>query len=196
MAVIASAVWPAGFVGAVVVSATVGAGVASPDGATTCDGRVSLQRIVMTHFSTVVMVKVRLTLSNGLIFSSSTMTVISSLPLQKVTFCVNRSVIILFMAVITPEAFHTFGALLAYLRKRAYLTQDELSRAVGYSRAHVTRLKRINVCRISPPSPPYSFQLLICNTKQPGPRDSYNSLLRHMANPNRSQSRTPFNKRL
>ena len=42
------------------------------------------------------------------------------------------------MAVITPETFISFGDLLTYLRKRAFLTQDELSRAVGYSRAHVT----------------------------------------------------------
>jgi predicted ATPase/transcriptional regulator with XRE-family HTH domain len=59
-----------------------------------------------------------------------------------VTFCVNHSVIILCMAVITPESFQSFGDLLVYLRKRAHLTQDELGRAVGYSRAHVTRLEK------------------------------------------------------
>ncbi|MBI5567610.1 MAG: helix-turn-helix domain-containing protein [Chloroflexi bacterium] len=46
------------------------------------------------------------------------------------------------MTVITPESFQSFGDLLAYLRKRAHLTQDELSRAVGYSRTHVTRLEK------------------------------------------------------
>ncbi|NTU63976.1 MAG: helix-turn-helix domain-containing protein, partial [Chloroflexi bacterium] len=46
------------------------------------------------------------------------------------------------MTVITPESFQSFGDLLTYLRKRAHLTQDELSRAVGYSRAHVTRLEK------------------------------------------------------
>lgn len=96
----------------------------------------------MTQVSTVVMVSVRLTPHNDSIFSSSMKTVISSFELAKVTFCVNRSVIILFMAVITPETFISFGDLLTYLRKRAFLTQDELSRAVGYSRAHVTRLEK------------------------------------------------------
>ena len=46
------------------------------------------------------------------------------------------------MTVIPPESFQSFGDLLTYLRKRAHLTQDELSRAVGYSRAHVTRLEK------------------------------------------------------
>src|SRR5512138_2967830 len=40
-----------------------------------------------------------------------------------------------------PESFTTFGELLTYLRKRVHLTQDELGRAVGYSRAHVARLE-------------------------------------------------------
>ncbi len=39
------------------------------------------------------------------------------------------------------ESFTTFGELLTYLRKRAHLTQDELGRAVGYSRAHLARLE-------------------------------------------------------
>ncbi len=39
------------------------------------------------------------------------------------------------------ESFATFGELLTYLRKRAHLTQDELGRIVGYSRAHVARLE-------------------------------------------------------
>src|SRR5512137_2630397 len=41
-----------------------------------------------------------------------------------------------------PEAFQTFGDLLTYLRKQARLTQDELGRAVGYSRTQITRLER------------------------------------------------------
>lgn len=36
----------------------------------------------------------------------------------------------------------TFGAFLAYLRKRARLTQSELGRAVGYSREQITRLEK------------------------------------------------------
>lgn len=41
-----------------------------------------------------------------------------------------------------PEFFPTFGELLIYLRKRARLTQDELGRAVGYSREHISRLEK------------------------------------------------------
>lgn len=41
-----------------------------------------------------------------------------------------------------PELFPTFGELLVYLRKRARLTQDELGRAVGYSREHISRLEK------------------------------------------------------
>lgn len=41
-----------------------------------------------------------------------------------------------------PETFQTFGDLLTYLRKQARLTQDELGRAVGYSRSQITRLER------------------------------------------------------
>ncbi len=40
-----------------------------------------------------------------------------------------------------PDAFTTFGALLMFLRKRARLTQEELGRATGYSRAHIARLE-------------------------------------------------------
>ena len=35
----------------------------------------------------------------------------------------------------------TFGASLRFLRKRAQLTQDELGRAVGYSREQIARLE-------------------------------------------------------
>lgn len=41
-----------------------------------------------------------------------------------------------------PQTFQTFGDLLTYLRKQARLTQDELGRAVGYSRPQITRLER------------------------------------------------------
>ena len=43
---------------------------------------------------------------------------------------------------LAPETFQTFGDLLTYLRKQARLTQDELGRAVGYSRTHITRLEK------------------------------------------------------
>ena len=43
---------------------------------------------------------------------------------------------------LTPEAFHTFGDLLTYLRKQARLTQEELGRAAGYSRTQITRLEK------------------------------------------------------
>ena len=36
---------------------------------------------------------------------------------------------------------NTFGDALKYLRKRAHLTQDELGRAVGYSREQIARLE-------------------------------------------------------
>jgi hypothetical protein len=41
-----------------------------------------------------------------------------------------------------PESFQTFGDLLVYLRKRARLTQEELGRAVGYSRPQITLLEK------------------------------------------------------
>lgn len=41
-----------------------------------------------------------------------------------------------------PESFHTFGDLLVYLRKRARMTQEELGRAVGYSRTQITLLEK------------------------------------------------------
>jgi len=41
-----------------------------------------------------------------------------------------------------PESFQTFGDLLIYLRKRARLTQEELGRAVGYSRPQITLLEK------------------------------------------------------
>jgi predicted ATPase/transcriptional regulator with XRE-family HTH domain len=44
--------------------------------------------------------------------------------------------------VLTPDAFESFGELLTYLRKRVRLTQEELGRAVGYSRAQITRLEK------------------------------------------------------
>ena len=42
----------------------------------------------------------------------------------------------------TPASFATFGDLLVYLRKRARLTQEELGRAVGYSRSQITLLEK------------------------------------------------------
>ena len=45
------------------------------------------------------------------------------------------------VAVITPEIFTTFGELLRYLRRRAYLSQRDLAVAVGYSEAQVSRLE-------------------------------------------------------
>src|SRR5258708_25149782 len=41
----------------------------------------------------------------------------------------------------TLDNFQTFGSLLKYLRRRARLTQRELSIAVGYSEAQVSRLE-------------------------------------------------------
>jgi DNA-binding XRE family transcriptional regulator len=43
---------------------------------------------------------------------------------------------------ITPESFPTFGALLRYLRRRAYLTQGDLAIAVGYSLSQISRLEQ------------------------------------------------------
>jgi WD40 repeat protein/transcriptional regulator with XRE-family HTH domain len=42
----------------------------------------------------------------------------------------------------SPDAFHTFGDLLKYLRRRERLTQLELSILVGYSEAQMTRLEK------------------------------------------------------
>ena len=42
----------------------------------------------------------------------------------------------------SPESFQTFGDLLKYLRRREHLTQLELSIAVGYSDAQITRLEK------------------------------------------------------
>ena len=42
---------------------------------------------------------------------------------------------------IDPGSFNTFGALLKQLRRRAQLTQAELSLAVGYSETYITRLE-------------------------------------------------------
>jgi predicted ATPase len=44
-------------------------------------------------------------------------------------------------AAITPDQFTAFGALLRYLRERAGLSQTELSVAVGYSPAQISRLE-------------------------------------------------------
>jgi len=41
-----------------------------------------------------------------------------------------------------PAAFSTFGEFLKYLRRRARLTQEELGRAVGYSREQINRFER------------------------------------------------------
>ncbi len=43
---------------------------------------------------------------------------------------------------LTPDAFVTFGDLLKYLRRRERLTQLELSIAVGYSEAQISRLEK------------------------------------------------------
>src|SRR5512138_3004560 len=45
-------------------------------------------------------------------------------------------------SIAAPESFLTFGDLLVYLRKRARLTQEELGRAVGYSRSQITLLEK------------------------------------------------------
>src|SRR5919204_808089 len=42
----------------------------------------------------------------------------------------------------SPNSFVTFGDLLKYLRRRARLTQLELSIAVGYSEAQISRLEK------------------------------------------------------
>ena len=42
----------------------------------------------------------------------------------------------------SPELFQTFGDLLRYLRRRERLTQLELSIAVGYSEAQISRLEQ------------------------------------------------------
>ncbi|HEX5837996.1 MAG TPA: hypothetical protein VFY26_09195 [Anaerolineales bacterium] len=43
---------------------------------------------------------------------------------------------------ISPDSFQTFGDILKYLRRREHLTQLELSIAVGYSDAQITRLEK------------------------------------------------------
>ncbi len=43
---------------------------------------------------------------------------------------------------LSPESFQTFGELLKYLRRREQLTQLELSIAVGYSEAQISRLEQ------------------------------------------------------
>ena len=45
-------------------------------------------------------------------------------------------------SVITPDHFTTFGELLKFLRRRAGLTQLELSIAVGYSESQISRLEK------------------------------------------------------
>ena len=45
-------------------------------------------------------------------------------------------------SIAAPESFQTFGDLLVHLRKRARLTQEELGRAVGYSRPQITLLEK------------------------------------------------------
>ncbi|RPH58684.1 MAG: XRE family transcriptional regulator, partial [Chloroflexi bacterium] len=44
--------------------------------------------------------------------------------------------------VFTPDKFTTFGTLLRYLRRKANLTQLELSIAVGYSESQISRLEQ------------------------------------------------------
>ena len=46
------------------------------------------------------------------------------------------------MADLATHTLTTFGDLLRHLRQRAQLTQEELGRAVGYSRTYVVRLER------------------------------------------------------
>lgn len=46
------------------------------------------------------------------------------------------------MSTISDESFQTFGDMLKYLRRRARLTQRELSIAVNYSEAQISRLER------------------------------------------------------
>ncbi|MEP6895038.1 MAG: helix-turn-helix transcriptional regulator, partial [Chloroflexota bacterium] len=43
---------------------------------------------------------------------------------------------------ITPEKFATFGELLRFLRRKADLTQRELSIAVGYSESKISRMEK------------------------------------------------------
>ena len=43
---------------------------------------------------------------------------------------------------ITPQKFTTFGELLRFLRRKASLTQRELSIAVGYSESQISRLEK------------------------------------------------------
>ena len=43
---------------------------------------------------------------------------------------------------VSPDSFQTFGDLLKYLRRRERFTQLELSIAVGYSEAQITRLEK------------------------------------------------------
>ena len=43
---------------------------------------------------------------------------------------------------ISPDQFTTFGELLKYLRRRAGLTQRELSIAVGYSDTQISRMEQ------------------------------------------------------
>lgn len=45
-------------------------------------------------------------------------------------------------SIITPEKFATFGELLRFLRRKANLTQRELSIAVGYSESQISRLEQ------------------------------------------------------
>src|SRR5215510_6444065 len=46
------------------------------------------------------------------------------------------------ISTITPENFSTFGELLRFLRRKADLTQRELSIAVGYSESQISRLEQ------------------------------------------------------
>src|SRR5919204_5915802 len=43
---------------------------------------------------------------------------------------------------LSPEQFTTFGELLKFLRRRAGLSQRELSIAVGYSESQISRLEK------------------------------------------------------
>src|SRR5260370_37662990 len=46
------------------------------------------------------------------------------------------------ISAITPEQFTTFGDLLKFLRRRAGLSQQELSIGVGYSVSQISRLEK------------------------------------------------------
>lgn len=56
--------------------------------------------------------------------------------------CIIGSIMSIDDAIFSVRHFQTFGDLLKYLRRRAHLTQRELSIAVNYSESHISRLER------------------------------------------------------